>query len=244
MNSSGIKRGLAGSAITALAISGLPFLASSASAVPVSANYGDNAIELFAPETAPSSISDKQDGTNTSASLVVGGGKNVTSVQFQYEVASAVGTWVDVPGGLVCTNGVFAAEFSDIPANLTRLRAVPSTGLGVEAWTRLRPTSPRPLPRRSSSAPRVRSACSRAPTSTAPGTDGQYVGVRGTASANTTAINVEELSQGFGPATATVDAPAAGANSTTFDAVLDIEGYDYDGCLGQRDRAERSDREY
>ena len=32
MNSSGIKRGLAGSAITALAITGLPFLATSAQA--------------------------------------------------------------------------------------------------------------------------------------------------------------------------------------------------------------------
>jgi len=83
MNSSGIKRSLAVAATSALAIAGLPLLATSASAVPNSSttNVGADAVEFYSANAG--AVSAKNDGTNTTVSLVVGGGSNVTSVQYQ-----------------------------------------------------------------------------------------------------------------------------------------------------------------
>ena len=89
MNSSGIKRGLAGSAITALAITGLPFLATSASAQPGQAfeSGGDDAVTLIQPTTA--NVSAQNDGSDSTVRLSASGGADVTSVSFYYTLNNA-----------------------------------------------------------------------------------------------------------------------------------------------------------
>ena len=86
MNSSGIKRGLASSAIAALAVTGLPFLASSASAQPLTAELGNAATKLYSPVDTAST---KNDGVNSTVHLLAGGGADIKQVRFDYQVGSA-----------------------------------------------------------------------------------------------------------------------------------------------------------
>lgn len=152
MNSSGIKRGLAASAIGALAVAGLPLLATSASAVPLSAQtpqvtlltqgYYVDTTGADDPNTEDDTGRYENtetfdfDGTNRTASVVATGPANVTSIQFQYRTATsgAGSTWVNI-GDVQARNadGVFAVEWAR-PADVTngasvQLRAVPNTGL-------------------------------------------------------------------------------------------------------------------
>lgn len=65
MNSSGIKRGLAYSAITALAVTGVPFLATSASANPINDQVTE--VTLLSQYTNTTSL--KNDGTDATIRL-------------------------------------------------------------------------------------------------------------------------------------------------------------------------------
>ena len=87
MNSSGIKRGLAGSAITALAIAGLPFIATSANAVPLVDQVDDNDINLVIPDQNTASV--QNDGDDSSVNLVAVAGADVEQVTFQWRPASS-----------------------------------------------------------------------------------------------------------------------------------------------------------
>ncbi|MEP7736261.1 hypothetical protein ABKW28_01280 [Nocardioides sp. 31GB23] len=110
MNSSGIKRGLAGSAITALAITGLPFLATSASAQPGQAfeSGGDDAVTLIQPTTA--NVSAQNDGSDSTVRLSASGGADVTSVSFYYTINNAAP--VLIGSATRNDNGFFALEWT------------------------------------------------------------------------------------------------------------------------------------
>ncbi len=112
MNSSGIKRGLATTAVAALAVTGLPFLATSASAQPVSAAYGSTDVELVTPDNGGVSV--VNDGQNVSASLVATGGSDVTSVQFQVSTNGGV-SYTPIAGAENVgprTDGVFKFDWA------------------------------------------------------------------------------------------------------------------------------------
>lgn len=140
MNRSGMKRGLAATAVSGLAIAGLPFLASPASAVPLTTGIGADAVTFYSQQAA--GVSGKDDGSNSTISLIVGGGANVTSVQFQATFTPG-GTPVNI-GSPVARNddGVFAFDWSpDFPTGTTAVQfsAVPNTGLGNTATSDTKP---------------------------------------------------------------------------------------------------------
>ncbi|GAB2765196.1 hypothetical protein GCM10027020_16930 [Nocardioides salsibiostraticola] len=103
MNSSGIKRGLAATAIGALAVTGLPAFTSSASAESINAEVGPNNVELYSQYSG--SASTQNDGENNTVRLLAGGGNNVTQVQFRYNT-----TKIGAP--VTRQNGVFSMEWT------------------------------------------------------------------------------------------------------------------------------------
>ncbi|MCM0620557.1 hypothetical protein [Nocardioides bruguierae] len=108
MNSSGIKRGLATTAVAALAIAGLPLLAGSASAESVATSAGVTADDVMMVDPG-SVVSTKDDGQNTSVRLTAIGGANVTGVTFEYSIGGASWTTIGTATG---DNGTFAYEWS------------------------------------------------------------------------------------------------------------------------------------
>ncbi len=105
-SSSGIKRGLATTAVAALAVTGLPFLASSASAEPLTTGLGANAVDLVQPTT---DISGKNDGQNTTVRLTALGGSNVTSVRFEYALNGV--TFQNIGTATRNDDGAFSLEW-------------------------------------------------------------------------------------------------------------------------------------
>lgn len=94
MNSSGIKRGLASSAIAALAVAGLPLLAGSANAAEAGFYNGANDVDLITGES--SIIWDTAfDGANNNIHLVATGGSNVSEVLFEFQKAGDP-TWTTI----------------------------------------------------------------------------------------------------------------------------------------------------
>lgn len=79
MNSSGIKRGLATTAIAALAITGVPAIAN---AEPLTADLTAGAVQLI----QPTNISTNNDGQNTTYRLTALAGTSVTRVTFEYSL--------------------------------------------------------------------------------------------------------------------------------------------------------------
>jgi hypothetical protein len=228
MNSSGIKRGLAGSAITALAISGLPFLASSASAVPNSdaSNVAANEVEWYT-QLAPAA-SAKPDGTNSNISLLVGGGTNVTSVQFQYQVNGA-GAWTNL-GGPVGRNadGVFGNDVNPtFPAGTTTVtfRAIPNTGVANQEDTNAEVVSTNATTKTVELATEGNLGVFQSPY--VADADADWVAVTGTTS-NAGAITFTSQTGGINATTtATAPAPTGGATTTSFSGIIDIQGYNY-----------------
>ena len=107
MNSSGIKRGLAATAISALAVSGIPALASSASADTIDQQAPSaTGTELYTQDSGFASV--QNDGVNTTVHLLAGGGTNVNQVRFEYGPAGSPTTIATVAR----TNGVFSTEWA------------------------------------------------------------------------------------------------------------------------------------
>lgn len=111
MISSGKKRGLATSAVAAMAIAGLPLFASSAFADSITAQVPANGVELYSPDATAAST--KNDGANTTIHLVAGGGTGVSKVKFQYRVGA---DWIDI-ATVDKANGAFSTEFA-VPSGL------------------------------------------------------------------------------------------------------------------------------
>ena len=135
MNSSGIKRGLAGSAITALAITGLPFLATSANADSLAAQQGaGDGVTLVTPESIASV---ENDGSESTVHLVANGGSDVQQVRFEF---STNGGTSFTPIATVSRNagGAFSTEWAPIPATFNQtveVRAVALGSVGTEIGT-------------------------------------------------------------------------------------------------------------
>ena len=111
MNSSGIKRGLAATAVSALAVTGLPFLATSASATPLDAQAGGaDQVVLYSLFNSGNDVTVKPSGTDATTSLVAAAGVDIVSVTFQYSLGG--GVWNDI--ATVATRnaqGAFATEW-------------------------------------------------------------------------------------------------------------------------------------
>jgi hypothetical protein len=128
MNRSGIKRGLAATAISALAVTGVPFLATSASANPVDSQVA--AVTLFSQANGQASV--KNDGTDTTVRLEAGAPANITSLTFQVQIGA--GTPQDIVTGVTRNDdGAFSYEWT-VPALLigadVNLIATGTTGVG------------------------------------------------------------------------------------------------------------------
>ncbi len=130
MFSSGIRRGAAVAAVSAMAVAVSPLLAGTASASPLTSVTPANQVELYAPLT--STISPLNDGTNTTVSLLAGGGANVTSVEFQSSINGGA-DYTLIPGASGVTrntDGAFAFDWAAtaIPDGLTNVRVVAQNG--------------------------------------------------------------------------------------------------------------------
>lgn len=104
MNSSGIKRGLAASAVAALAVTGLPFLAGAAHAAPITTG----AITLQS-ITDGGYASSKNDGTNSTISLVATAQDTARQVKFSY---TAGGKTTDIATVSRGADGTFSTEWA------------------------------------------------------------------------------------------------------------------------------------
>lgn len=129
MNSSGIKRGLATTAVSALAIAGLPLFATSASAEPISASTSatngtveDTDLELLNPDQANAPV------TTESYNLVAIANADVDRVQFQFSTTGAA-PWTNLGGSVARVNGAFTRAWT--PSQSGTVRVVPIDASGV-----------------------------------------------------------------------------------------------------------------
>eukprot|EP01032_Pedospumella_encystans_P028555 gene28555-32250_t len=113
MNSSGIKRGLATTAITALAVTGIPFIATSANAVPLAEQIGAAQVDLVTTDSGLASL--KSDGVESTVHLVAAGGSDVSQVQFRYSTDGGV-TFTNIGSPVSRTSGAFSTEWAPAPA--------------------------------------------------------------------------------------------------------------------------------
>lgn len=109
MNSSGIKRGLATTAVAALAVTGLPFLATSANATPLAEQEAPSNVTLQTTEGGVASF--KNDGVDNTVHLVATGGSNVTQVQFSYSTNAGT-TWTNIGTPTSRVSGAFSTEWA------------------------------------------------------------------------------------------------------------------------------------
>jgi hypothetical protein len=205
-------------------------MASSASANPLTTGLGADAVTFYS-QYAPG-VSAENDGSNSTISLVVGGGANVNSVQFQATLTPG-GTPINI-GSPVSRNadGVFAFDWTpSFPAGTTAVEfsAVPNTGQANTA------TSGPQLVLADAIANTVELASEGSlgvfQSPYAADSGGDFVALSGTTS---DAGNVELSTRSANPATpagtstasSTVTAPATDG---TFAGVLDIDGYSYSG---------------
>lgn len=118
MNSSGIKRGLAVSAISALAITGVPAVAF---ADTVNEQVGADDIVLYTGYDT-SVLSTRNDGQDTTVRLEAGAGPEVASVTFQYSLNNGQ-IWTDIATVSRNDDGAFAfewaaAQFNGVPVQV------------------------------------------------------------------------------------------------------------------------------
>jgi protocatechuate 3,4-dioxygenase beta subunit len=128
MISSGIKRGLATTAVSALAVAGLPLLASSASAVTLANSVASaDAVVIAGPQAA--TVSTKNDGRNQTFRLEALGGNNVQSVRFEYSIGDSAETTV-IATVSRNDNGAFSYEWNAAGLNGAALNLT-ATGLNA-----------------------------------------------------------------------------------------------------------------
>ena len=118
-SSSGMKRGLAATAISALAVTGLPLFATSAHADSVNDQVGPGNVELYTQYTGVASV--QNDGVNRTVHLLAGGGDDVVQVRFEYVPAPAAPVVIDTVSRV---NGVFSTEWAP---PVSTVRHAPST---------------------------------------------------------------------------------------------------------------------
>ncbi|MAY96144.1 MAG: hypothetical protein CMH84_06350 [Nocardioides sp.] len=130
MFTSGTKKGLAGSAVTALAVAGLPLLAGPAGAVTHTSTLGADEVDLVSP--VATTVSAKPDGQNATQRLTAIGGSNVTGVRFEYRIGS--GPWTLIANQTSRNDdGAFAVEWNPTPIAGSADVTLRATGLGTAA---------------------------------------------------------------------------------------------------------------
>ena len=245
MTSSGMKRGLAATAVSALAVTGLPFLTATASATPLTAQaIAADAVKFYSQDAgtpaagaqvAGAGVSTKNDGQNQTISLVVGGGANVTSVQYQYKASSAT-TWSDISSPVGRNvDGAFQLDWAASGVTGTiDLRAVPNTGLpnavtmaGVVVHDATATGTDTVELSTEGAIGVFQSPYTNGTAGADPGA--QWVSVRGTTS-GAVSVNIDDRSSGTAAAETVTATDADGAGSGTtgeFAAKVSIEGYSY-----------------
>lgn len=220
MNSSGIKRGLAISAISALAVAGIPSIAS---ADTVDAQVGAGNIVLYSQSQGAISIA--KDGTNETARLEAGAGSAIASVTFQYRLGTEA-AWVDI--ATVASRNDDGAFAYDWAAGTV----AGATGLQlrvIETGNVDRATAPKAVTVSGvTTAANLRDASALGVFQTPYGTNADNVILSGTTSATEGTVELETL-DGATPTlegTATI-AKATGATTGTFRQVVNIAGYAY-----------------
>lgn len=126
MNSSGMRRGLAVFAVSAMAAVGLP-LAAGANTIEseMDAVHTDRTVTLFTPDGAIAST--KNDGTNATISLTAGATSDIDSLRFQFSTDGGT-TWTNIGAPLASPNddGAYSVEW-------TPGFALPAAGVLVQA---------------------------------------------------------------------------------------------------------------
>lgn len=234
MNSSGIKRGLAGTAVGALAVAGLPLLATSAGAVTHASTLGADEVDLVQPTTP---VSAKPDGQNSTMRLTALGGTNVTSVLFEYRIGD--GPWQTI-GAAATRNddGAFAFEWN--PSGIAGASNVTLRATGQGPATPDTDTAGPTSVDNSLDTVNVTDGGTldvfQAPYSNN-ATAGQYAVVEGTSSnpGGTPTLDFYDPSaDAFAGRSATTQSTTArGAATGTWRGTLDITGYDYGGGTDQ-----------
>ncbi|WP_395656863.1 hypothetical protein [Nocardioides sp.] len=122
-SSSGIKRGLSVAAVSALAVAGLPFLAGTAHAEPISASYGPNSVDLATGEVAGGKWDASPDGQDTLVHLVAATGVNSQEVKFEFSQDGGT-TWTDIDRVAV-SHGIAQVFWNTtgLPTGSTQVRA-------------------------------------------------------------------------------------------------------------------------
>ncbi|GCD91063.1 Ig-like domain-containing protein [Nocardioides sp. LS1] len=234
MISSGMKRGLAATAISAMAVTGLPLLAGTASAVSNTAQYTADQVELLSQWTGVAST--KNDGQNTTVRLEAAGGSNVSGVTFQYNTGNP-NTWVDIQTVTRNDDGAFSYEWnatSLVGATNISLRAV-----SVNATTADPDASDVRTPVNVTGGGAAQESVNLNDGSSlgvfqAPytGTNGDYAILSGTTSATSGNVNlVDFFGQPNTPnalGTAPVTQPT-GSTTGVFKGIANIDGYDFTG---------------
>ena len=131
MTSSGMKRGLAATAVSALAVTGLPFLTAPAHADSLADQApAADAVVLHTPEDA-GFASIKDDGVNSTVRLLANAGEDVVQVRFEYlDVTS--GTWKTI-ATVARSNGAFSTEWTPPTSTYNLPTQIRATGLGSVA---------------------------------------------------------------------------------------------------------------
>ncbi|WP_435745891.1 hypothetical protein [Nocardioides sp. SYSU DS0663] len=230
MRSSGLKRGLATTAVTALAVTGVPTLAS---ATPVADQVGSGTVVLYTQFNAGNEASARNDGTDATIRLAAGAGSDVGAVTFQY--AEGDGQFQTIRTVTSRNDdGLFIHEWTPPTAlrgATVTLRAAATVGAttvaddqaGVEIGTATASDHAVNLTSRS------RVGVFRQP-DYSPEQSRDLVRATGTTSATSGTVTVSRL-DGAGVSQGSVQAPvtvADGAATGTFEGLLDITGYPYD----------------
>ena len=196
MTSSGYKRGLATAAISAMAVTGLPFFAGTAYADSLNTQVGASNVDLvtFDGNTATNTISTKNDGQNTTFRLEAVGGSNVAKVKFQYSIGAST-TKTDI--ATVCRNddGAFSTEWT--PAGLAGASlTIYAVGLAADGTTVVDTDTDTAAVDNSAETVNITDGAEvgvfQAPYA---GNSGNFVGVSGTASSNA-AVDLEYYTSG------------------------------------------------
>ena len=230
MFSNGTKRGLAATAVSALALAGLPLLAGSASAVTHDSTLAAGDVDLLQPTT---DVSAKPDGQNSTMRLTAIGGTSVTNVLFEYRIGT--GPWTAIGTTARNDDGAFAVEWNPTAiagSGNVELRAT-GQGPATPDTDTVGPVAVNNNLDTVNITDGTRLDVFQAPyTNNASG--GQFAVVSGTSSNPTAAPTLDfydpSTKQFAGANDSTTSTAPQGGTTGTWRGVLDITGYDYGGA--------------
>jgi hypothetical protein len=228
MNSSGIKRGLAISAVSAMAITGLG-MAGPAFADSIPAQVGNGTVVLYTGDSGQASF--KNDGVDSTVHLVAGGGSDVKTVQFSYNAGSGdvnIGSPVSAgPDGYFQLAWTPPTSIYNLPVTI-KAQGISQTSTPIAGAT-------------DSSIETVSSNADSVNLSSTPSSIGVYQqpnggSLLGIASGTTSDVSNGasiHLSTPYGGSVTSADTLGTPANgSRTFSGVVDFTGYSWDSSQG------------